>query len=346
MKIAVVNTMAPFVWGGAEELAYHLAVNLRRRGHQASVCRIPFAWDPWDKIPVEMARFKSLRLDRVDRVITLKFPVYGLEADHHTTWLIHQYRQAYDLWDSPYCNIPHTNEGRAVRDLIVASDNEVLGSREHLFTISDEISARLLRQNDISAPPLRLPINNPELFSGGEYGNYIFAPGRINSSKRQWLLIQALLFLNSDARLVIAGPPDRWEDGETLRQLVEEHGVGDRVKLDLRFLSREELAAYVNNCRAVAYLPFQEDSYGYVTMEAFEAGKPVLTTHDSGELLEIVISGQTGSVVTPEPEALALAMDAYLTSEELAKEHGLNGRALWHSTGINWDENISRLLGN
>lgn len=346
MKIKIVNTMAPFVWGGAEELSHHLAINLRRLGHEADVIRIPFAWDPFDGIPIEMARLKALRLGDADRVISLKFPVYLLDADHHTTWLIHQYRQAYDLWDSPYCNIPHTAEGIAIRDLIIASDNLALRSRAGLFTISDEISVRLLKSNDIAAPPLRLPLNNPEMFCGGDYGNYVLAPGRINASKRQWLLIMAMAFLDADARLVIAGPPDRKEDGDTLRQLVEEYDLGDRVKLDLRFLSRTELADYVNNCRAVAYLPFQEDSYGYVTMEAFEAGKPVVTASDSGELLEIVRDGETGRVVEPEPEFLATALATYLKSADRARNHGLAGQSLWRSKHINWDENIARLLGN
>ncbi|MCY7397912.1 MAG: glycosyltransferase family 4 protein [Sphingomonas bacterium] len=345
MKIMVVNSMAPFVWGGAEELAHHLVLNLRRAGHEAEVCRMPFAWEPFDKLPLEIARFKALRLSDADRVISLKFPVYMLEADHHTTWLIHQYRQAYDLWDTPYCNIPHTAEGCAVRDFIVASDNWALRSRDRLFTISDDISARLRANNDIEAPLLRAPINNPELFYGGDYGNYILATGRINASKRQALLIHALRYLDSDARLIIAGPPDSNEDGATLRQLVEQYDLADRVLLDMRFLTRKELAAYVNNCRAVAYLPFQEDSYGYVTMEAFEAGKPVITTSDSGGLLDIVFDEETGSVVEPEPHQLAQAMANYLKSENRARDHGLAGQALWRSKGINWPENISRLLG-
>jgi glycosyltransferase involved in cell wall biosynthesis len=346
MKITVVNAMAPFVWGGAEELVHHLLVNLRRHGHEAEAFRMPFSWEPYDKLPLEIARFKALRLGDVDRLISFKFPAYLLDAPRHTTWLIHQYRQAYDLWDSPYCNIPHTAEGREIRDLIVASDNEALQSRDRLFTISDEISARLYKHNKIAAPALRLPINNPEMFHGGAYEGYIFAPGRINASKRQWMMVLALLYCDSDARLVIAGPPDREEDGDTLRQLVEEHGLGDRVTLDMRFLSRQELAAYVNNCRAVAYLPFQEDSYGYVTMEAFEAGKPVITTSDSGELLAIVRDGETGRVMEPKPESVALAIAEYLGNEDRARDHGIAGQALWRSKEINWDENISRLLGS
>jgi len=346
MKITVVNTMAPFVWGGAEELAHHLVLNMRHLGHEAEVLRLPFAWDPFDQIPIEIARFKALRLADTDRVISLKFPVYMTEADHHTTWLIHQYRQAYDLWDSPYGNIPHTADGLAVRDLIVAGDNQALRSRDRLFTISPEISARLLENNDIAAPSLRTPINNPEMFCGGASEKYILAPGRINSSKRQGLLIEAARYLDPDMRLIIAGPPDRDQDGDALRQLVEKYDLANRVTLDLRFLSRQELADYVNNCRAVAYLPFEEDSYGYVTMEAFEAGKPVVTTRDSGGLLDIVLDQQTGTVVEPEPQHLAVAMSDYFKYAERARDHGLAGRALWHSKNINWPENISRLLGS
>ena len=116
MRVAVVNTMAPFIWGGAEELAHHLVRNLRRLGNGAELYRVPFAWEPFSGIPLEMARLKALRLQAFDRVISMKFPVYLLEAEQHVTWLVHQYRQAYDLWDSPYCNIPHSAEGEAVRE--------------------------------------------------------------------------------------------------------------------------------------------------------------------------------------------------------------------------------------
>lgn len=346
MKIIVVNAMAPFVWGGAEELAHHLILNLHRLGHEAELFRMPFAWEPFDRLPAEMARMKALRLPKADRVISMKFPIYLLDAEHHTTWLVHQYRQAYDLWDSPYCNIPHDATGREVRDLIVVHDNAALGSRERLFTISGEISSRLQAHNGITADPLRAPINDPELFSGGPYGDYILAPGRINASKRQALLIEALRYADRGTRLVIAGPPESDSDRAQLLRLVEELGLEDRVKLDLRFLTREELAAYVNGSRAVAYLPFQEDSYGYVTMEAFEAAKPVITVTDAGELLDIVLDGQTGRVVAPESRTLGPVLSEYLGNEDKARDHGRAGQALWRSKKINWPENIARLLGN
>lgn len=345
MKIAVLNSMAPFVWGGAEELASHLIINLRRLGHEAELYRIPFAWEPFSNIPREIARSKLIRLSGYDRVISMKFPIYLLDAERHSTWLVHQYRQAYDLWDSPFCNIAHNAEGEAVRNLIFEHDNQALRDRDSLFTISGEISARLKRFNGIEAPTLRAPINDPELFTGGGDEGYILAPGRINASKRQSLLVEAMAHLGANARLIVAGPPESDKDAAQLKRLVERHGLEDRVILDLRFLSRLELAEYVNNCRAVAYLPFQEDSYGYVTMEAFEAGKPVITTTDAGELLELVRDKVTGLICEPEPQPLAGAMSFYLKDKKLAREHGLAGQETWRATGINWPDNIQRLLG-
>ena len=60
---------------------------------------------------------------------------------------------------------------------------------------------------------------------------------------------------------------------------------------------------------AVVFPPFDED-YGYVTLEAFLAHKPVVTTTDAGGPLEFVEDGVTGFVAEPTPEALGAAIDA------------------------------------
>lgn len=345
MKVLVVNTMAPFVWGGAEELAVHFVRNLRIHGHEAELLRLPFQWEPFDNIPAEIARFKVMKLPNVDRVISMKFPAYFIEAENHTTWLIHQYRQAYDLWGSEYGNLPPDCRGELVRDLIRSHDDEFFTRERRLFTISSEVSRRLKEYNGVDAPPLRAPINDPHLFVGGERGNYIVAPGRINAAKRQYLLVEAMRFLPASARLIVAGPPESQAEADRLHSIVAQHGLEDRVLLDMRFLDRSELADYVNHSAGVAYLPFQEDSYGYVTMEAFEAGKPVITTSDAGELLDIVIDERTGFVCEPDPEALADRMAKVLYNHRTASAMGAAGRDLWRSKDISWEAHINKLLG-
>ncbi|MET3837871.1 glycosyltransferase involved in cell wall biosynthesis [Brevundimonas sp. UYEF29] len=345
MKILVVTTMAPFVWGGAEELATHLVRNLELRNFNAELLRLPFQWEPYTGIPGEVARYKAMDLSSVDHVITMKFPAYHVKAKQSTPWLVHQYRQAYDMWDSPYSNLPHDAQGRSVRDFIRTTDDDYFRSRERVFTISAEISERLLQNNGVHSVPLRAPINDPELFLGGDGQGYILAAGRVNPAKRQHLLVEAMALMPSTARLIVAGPPETPEYAAQIRRLVEKHDLADRVKLDLRFLSRGELADYVNNATAVAYIPFKEDSYGYVTMEAFEAGKPVITCVDAGELLDIVHDQKTGFVTGPNLEELAAAMAAMVGNPALAKRMGGDARHLWRAADISWSANIDTLLG-
>ena len=64
------------------------------------------------------------------------------------------------------------------------------------------------------------------------------------------------------------------------------------------------MKALYARCACVFYAPWDED-YGLVTLEAFHSGKPVVTTDDSGGVLEFVKDGETGLVTRPDPLAVA-----------------------------------------
>jgi glycosyltransferase involved in cell wall biosynthesis len=143
--------------------------------------------------------------------------------------------------------------------------------------------------------------------------------------------------------LVVAGPADTPEDAAMLRRLVSEHGLHDRVVLDIGYLDRDKYAAYVNGAAAVAYLPFDEDSLGYVAMEAATAAKPLITMHDSGGILGLAVDGQTGWVAGPQrplDECLSLALQDERTSVSL----GRAAHELWTSMDVSWDTTLDRLL--
>ena len=344
MRVIVLNNMAPFTWGGAEELAHHLVLRLRESGVEAENLRIPFAWEPADQLIEQILMCRSFRLTPADRVICLKFPAYHAQHDNKVFWLLHQYRQAYDLWDAGQSNIPSTPRGQEVQRLIQHADDQAFTTAKCIYTNSATTADRLKRYNGFESEVLMPPLNDPELFVGGEDDGYFLAPGRINSTKRQSLLVEAMRHLPPSSRLIIAGPPDGPADAEDLRRRVVDAGLEDRVKLDLRFLSRIELAQYVNKARAVAYLPFDEDSVGYVTMEAFQAKKPVLTTTDSGGLLQIVKNRRTGAVVAPDPEALAEGMSRFFDNETESAALGKAAHEMWLSLGIDWPSTLSKLL--
>lgn len=343
MKVLIVNNMAPFVWGGAEELAAHLEKNLIIAGHDAEVLRIPFQWQPAEIIPSQMLMVRAFELWNADRVIALKFPAYLIRHSHKTLWLLHQYRQAYDLFDARQSNISTDTIGDEIRTMIRNADNVAFGEAKRIFTNSGVTSERLARYNGFKSEVLLPPLNDPELFTGGPSKGYVFAGGRVNGMKRQHLLIEAMAHTPLNVQLVVAGPPDAAADAEKLRQLVERHGLRDRVHLDLRFLSRVELARYVNEANACAYLPYDEDSFGYVAMEAAYAAKPIVTTSDSGGVLGLVRHSLTGWVAEPNAESLA---DALLAASHLSSacDMGNAARQLWLGLGVNWPSTLERLL--
>ncbi|RDJ25197.1 glycosyltransferase [Bosea caraganae] len=342
MKVLVLNSRVPFVRGGAEALSRELVLQLRMAGHEAEEMRIPFSWNPAERLVDEMLIARNLRIENVDRVIALKFPVYLVPHPNRVVWLLHQYRQAYDLFDAGMSNIPDDASGEAIRGAIRLADEEAFRSARRLFAIS-EAAKRLSRYHGIEAEVLSAPLNDPELFAGGPSEDFVFAGGRVNAAKRQSLLIEALRHAPG-VRLVIAGPPDDPAISADLVQLARRHGVEDRVTLDLRYLPKEDIASLVNRCRASAYIPFDEDSVGYVTMEAFRAAKPVITTTDSGGVLDIVKNGRSGLVVEPTAEALGAAMTALVSNRRQAQEFGEAGRDILDACNFTWETTLKKLL--
>lgn len=211
----------------------------------------------------------------------LKFPAYLIPHQRKTLWVLHQFRQAYDLRDAGQSPLGNDPDSRAIVEAIHRADNECFAACRRIFTNSPVTQNRLRQYNRRKSEVLYPPLNDEALFRPGEYGDYIFAGGRVAVGKRQRMLIEAMKHTKSGVRLVIAGPPESDDIVRDLTELVERENLWDCVTLKLALLSREEIAGLANNARAAAYLPFDEDSLGYVTMEAFASGKAVLTTTDS-----------------------------------------------------------------
>ncbi|MCU1527038.1 MAG: glycosyl transferase group 1 family protein [Frondihabitans sp.] len=344
MKVAVVTNMVPFIRGGAEELTTHLVHHLEESGHLVDLVRLPFRWDPFSVVPAQIASAEQMRLDAADKVIAQKFPGYLVPHPNKTLWLMHQFRQAYDLFGTQHTHVTESPDDRAIRDRIVEADNAAFQASRTILTIAQTVSDRLLKHNGFASEVLLTPMLDSGLFRRKEAEPYIFAGGRINSMKRQALLIQALARTPPSVRLMIAGPPDDAKAAAELHRLAEELGVADRLSLDLRFAPREEIAELVNRATACAYLPFEGDAVGYVTVEAAEAAKPVITTDDSGGVLELVKDGRTGWVVSPDVDSIADAMTAALAKPRESDIRGTALHELWRSLDVSWPRTIERLM--
>lgn len=344
MKVLVVNNAAPFIRGGAEELADNLVRQLNlTSGVESELLRIPFQWEPSERLIDEILLNQTLRLYNVDRVIALKFPAYLVPHEHKTLWLLHQFRQAYDLGEAGQ-GLGDDGRDRVIKQAIRAADGRCFERARAIYVNSPTTQDRLLRFNGVASQVLYPPLNDAVLFTGGEAGGYIFAGGRVSPGKRQHLLVEAMAQLGgSSIRLVVAGPPETQGYADQLRGLVTQHRLEGKVDLRFGFHPRTEIANWVNGALACAYLPYDEDSLGYVTMEAFAAGKAVLTTSDAGGLLELV-GPETGIVCAPDVASVAEGLNQLLSAPERAGRLGRAAKAAWDARELTWEKTIHRLL--
>jgi glycosyltransferase involved in cell wall biosynthesis len=342
VRIAVVNNGVPFIRGGAEHLAIALTHHLRLRGHSAVSIAVPFRWETPEAILESMFAAFSLRVPAVDRVIALKFPAYYVPHDDKVLWLLHQFRQVYDFWGTPFQDVPDTPEGQSLRSSIHAADTTVLSS-QRIYTNSHVTSDRLSRFNGIPSTVLFPPLSDDSHFSCADYGDFIFYPSRFNAAKRQMLAIEAMRYVKSDVKLVVAGAVEAPLTDQQVFARISQWRLEDRVTFLSGFMDELEKARWFSEALACAYIPYDEDSYGYVTLEAYASRKAVVTASDSGGTSILVKHGQTGFIPEPSAQALAEAFDALYLDRRLAKTMGEAGHALVESLGITWNHVVATL---
>ena len=346
MKVAIVSVQVPFMTGGAEILAASLQRELRVRGHEADIVTIPFKWYPPERIIDCMAMARLMDVtevngQRIDKVVALKFPAYYVDHPDKVCWLLHQHRQAYELYNTPYGDLHHNDEGVRVATEIRHWDRALLPLSRKLFTISNTVSERLRIYTQLDSEPLYHPPVNYEHYRCSESGDYILYAGRFDTIKRQHLLVEALSKTETPVRAVIIGS-HHGAYGQQVLKSVEALGLSDRVQC-LGMVDEEQKLELYAHALGVYNGVYQED-YGYVTLEAFFASKPVVTHPDSGGPLEFVRHMENGYVVSAEPVEIARAIDALYRNPSGAREMGDAGRKLLDRMEINWDNVVDRLI--
>lgn len=323
-------------------MARELVTALREYGHDAGLIVTP--QNPFGQASAYMAAWctnvRFAHEDKpIDRVISLRFPAYAVQHPDHVLWLNHRMREYYDLWDRFHAKLSwkgRIKEGTR-RMLIRRADGYFLGRIPSRFAISATVQERLRRWGGISSDVLYPPPPVRE-YRCDRYDDYLFAVSRLTPLKRFDLLLRALAEpVAAGIRCVIAG------EGAEMRALVSLRnrlGLTDRVEFAGR-LSDEDMIGHLARCRAVAFVPWNED-YGFVTVEAFACGKPVVTVTDSGGPSELVVNGVNGWLTEPTPEKLALGLVKVMSDRTAAIRLGEAGAA--RVATMTWPSAVDTLL--
>lgn len=340
-RILLCFPQVPFERGGTEFLVGSLHEELVKRNFIVDVIAIPFQWIPKKEIIKNCMIWRLLDLakcndKKIDLVISTKFPSYLIKHPNKVTYLFHQFRQVYDAFGTEYSDFTDSSEDLKIRDTIIDMDNKSLSESKKIYSISKNVSYRLKKFNNLNSAVIYPPPKLQGKFYSKDYGDYILYVGRLNKTKRIDLLLKALAVTRSRVRCIIAGTG---EEKESLEKLTKRLKLKDRVTF-LGFVSDEKVLELYAHCLAVYYAPYDED-YGFSTVEAFLSKRPVLTTFDSGGVLEFVINDRNGYVADNKPESIAQPLDALFANRGLC--HALGASGYKDVQDINWDTVINTL---
>jgi glycosyltransferase involved in cell wall biosynthesis len=187
------------------------------------------------------------------------------------------------------------------------------------------------------APPERVHPLHPPAWAGVMEPRPapLDGPGRVGFVGRleprkgiEDLIVAARRFLRGRPRatLTIVGAPSELAPAgyeASLRAAMRASGVMDRISFQgLRADGGEALAEFDVVC-----VPSHSEPYGTVAAEAAARGVPVVATRVGG-LREVVVDGETGSLVRPgDPAALAAAIAPFLDDRALRARVGAAARA-------------------
>jgi glycosyltransferase involved in cell wall biosynthesis len=341
-RVTVVTSTPPFAEGGHLVMARALVDALRESGHEATL-----TLTPQNRFGRQGAAYlanwltdvgKDAAGRPVDQVISLRYPAYAVRHPVHVCWLNHTMREYYDLWPAFSASLSRQariKEGLR-RSLMHRTDTWLLRRLKRRFTISKTVAERMKRWNRLDAEVL-YPPPPPRAYRCDAYEDYIFAVSRLTPLKRMDLIIEALAEpAAASVRCVIAG---EGEHRDELERLARTRHVSDRVTFTGR-LDEEQLLTHLARCRAVCFVPFQED-YGFVTVEAFSSRKAVVTCLDSGGVAELVDHEQNGLVCDPSPPGVAGALRRIM---DVAYAERLGQRAAATAATMSWEAAVRRLI--
>ncbi len=339
MRIVIPSIQTPFIHGGATLMVNGLVKHLQLCGHEVDKVSLPFKFFPNDEIIDLMDYIKKLDFSsfsgyHIDKIIALQFPMYYVNHPNKILWLMHQHRSVYELFNSDSADISLVK----LRETIHKNDSSILSSYNKRFSMCENVSRRLLKCNNISSIPVYHPPFNAEKFFCDDDLGYIFCPSRLETLKRQDLLIKAMKFVKTPVKAIIAGDGGQKDN---YQKLICELRVENKVRL-IGGISEAEKYVYYARSLAVFFGPYDED-YGYITLEAMLSSKPVITCYDSGGPLEF-ISENNGFIVNPDPQEIAERIDELFLQRNLARKLGINANLSYKDKKICWDNVVNKLL--
>ena len=282
----------PAGYGGIELMAYHLARELQKRGHEVSVIGQQGSKGPFETIAIAPESWSSQlgTRDQAPRESLFLYRAYELvrrrafDVVHDHSGLAGILLGASARLQTPVVATLHGDLTEAEGEFLAEVDRRV-----HLVAISHAQQAlvagvawRRVVHNAVDPADYR-PATNP-----GEKHDFLFQLARISPTKGQHIAIEVARRVGMP--LVLAGKVDQ-DACEYFEREIKPH-LGDGVTWHEN-VEGEEKQHLLSHARAMLFPIQWEEPFGIAMVEAMVSGTPVLATA-RGAAVEIIEPGVTG----------------------------------------------------
>ena len=176
-----------------------------------------------------------------------------------------------------------------------------------VLTNSEHIRKRLIQQLGVEARVIYPPVNIDK-YRWISQGDYYLSLGRLEPNKRVDRIVKAFMTM-PEKKLVVAS-------GGSQLQLLRAMAAESNNIFFTGWSSEDGLTELIGNSIACIYIPFDED-FGMSAIESMSAGKPVIGVAEGG-MMESVIDGDTGILLTPNPNVEDICAALRLMSASVA----------------------------
>ncbi len=149
---------------------------------------MPFKWYPGARVLTQAFLWRLLDLTEadgkpIDMVVATKFPSYLVRHPEKRVWLVHQFRQAYELDRTELGQFGESPEDRAIRRQVQELDRVGLGEATRLFATSHNVAGRLERSTGFVAEVMPHPPRSFAYRNDG-HGDFVLSVNRLDRAKR------------------------------------------------------------------------------------------------------------------------------------------------------------------
>ena len=306
----------------------------------------------------------STRIDthRADLVISTQPPSFAVDHPRHLSVFYHHHRQFYDLAEPALrAGLISSEFHGEAQEVVRRIDGAALAKVTHILAGSETVRERLRvysgRRTGVSvfhAGPSTVARPHRDAHRRRRTALCI---SRHNFPKRTELFVHAM-HLTSDVQGVMVGAGGRLgfvrrfdrelTDGDP-PAVLDPHSTwlnaADWIdpssippatgSVEFRTdVSDDELEACLDSAFCLVAPALLED-YGLTAIEAMQAGVPVITCNDSGNLTEFVEDGVTGLIVEPTGAAIAQAVQRLANDPDEARTMGEAARDA--ASHFNWE---------